>query len=112
MVYKIECNNCNATYIGETKRKLSTRIKEHEQNLRKLDKQYVINEHSHLHGHTFNFKDTKILDLESNWHKRILSEMLHINLQDKPINKKEDTQNLQNIYIPILNELKRRRKQY
>ena len=28
-VYVIPCKNCNATYIGETKRTLGTRIKEH-----------------------------------------------------------------------------------
>ena len=30
VVYKIECNSYDATYVGETKRKLSTRVKEHE----------------------------------------------------------------------------------
>ena len=28
-VYKIPCNNCEKVYIGETGRKLNTRIKEH-----------------------------------------------------------------------------------
>ena len=30
-VYSITCNNCNATYIGETKHTLGTRIKEHKE---------------------------------------------------------------------------------
>jgi len=28
-VYKIPCSNCEQTYIGETGRKLGTRLKEH-----------------------------------------------------------------------------------
>ena len=29
MVYKISCDDCEASYVGQTKRKLSTRIREH-----------------------------------------------------------------------------------
>ena len=34
-VYSITCKNCNATYIGETKRTLGTRIKEHKEDAEK-----------------------------------------------------------------------------
>jgi len=33
VVYEISCNDCNATYVGQTKRQLSTRIKEYRQNI-------------------------------------------------------------------------------
>ena len=29
VVYKINCKNCNASYVGQTDRKLKTRINEH-----------------------------------------------------------------------------------
>lgn len=29
VVYKLECNNCDASYVGETKNRLSTRVKKH-----------------------------------------------------------------------------------
>ena len=29
LVYKINCNNCNASYVGQTSRRLNVRIKEH-----------------------------------------------------------------------------------
>jgi len=29
MVYKLNCNNCETTYVGQTKRQLKTRIAEH-----------------------------------------------------------------------------------
>ena len=29
VVYKFECSNCEASYIGETRRHIATRMKEH-----------------------------------------------------------------------------------
>jgi len=34
VVYKLECNDCEKVYIGQTKRHLETRIKEHKNNIR------------------------------------------------------------------------------
>ena len=34
-VYSITCKNCNATYIGETKRTLGIRVKEHKEDTEK-----------------------------------------------------------------------------
>lgn len=82
---------------------LGTRIKEHIANTKKDDKKYVINEHMREYNHKFNFENTKILDKENNWHKRLISEMINIKLQDNAINIKEDTQNLNAYYNQIIN---------
>jgi len=34
IVYKISCKNCNASYVGQTRRQLKTRISEHIKNIR------------------------------------------------------------------------------
>ena len=105
VVYCINCKDCNASYVGETKRCLCTRVKEHFSNTKK-DVSNVINSHITSFGHTFDFDKPKILDKEPVWHRRILSEMIHINLQKNAINKKEDSQNLQLVYKPLLEEIK------
>jgi len=47
-VYKISCKNCDATYAGQTKRKLNIRISEHRNQInRKSTNTTVITEHSH-----------------------------------------------------------------
>jgi len=87
VVYKIGCKNCEATYTGQTKRQLKTRVKEHCNNI-KLDstKHSVISEHIFKYNHMFDWNNVKILDTESNYNKRLVSEMLHIKEQKRGIN--------------------------
>lgn len=37
VVYKIACKDCDASYIGQTKRNLNTRVKKHEYNISLVD---------------------------------------------------------------------------
>jgi len=64
-MYKIFCKDCDASYMGQTKRKLKTRLNEHIKNI-KLDpqKHSVISDHILEHDHSFDWKSIKILDFE------------------------------------------------
>jgi len=106
IVYKINCNNCDASYVGQTKRKMMTRIKEHHDNI-KLDKSKhsVITEHILDLNHNFDWNNIKILDTESNYNKRLISEMLHIKEQKNGINSHNDTEFLNESYYCLLNDL-------
>jgi len=68
IVYKIHCKNCDASYVGQTKRQLKTRAKEHFNNI-KLDesRHSVITQHILNYNHSFNWQDIKILDSEPNY---------------------------------------------
>ena len=59
-------------------------------------------------GHKFNFINYNILDKEENLNKRLISEMLHVDLQKQLVNKKEDTQNRNHIYTHLLQTCKRK----
>jgi len=106
VIYKIGCNNCEASYVGQTKRQLKTRIKEHKNNI-KLDqsKHSVITEHITKFNHSFDWENAKILDRESKFYKRITSEMIHIKEQKFSLNLNSDTELLDETYSDILNEL-------
>ena len=102
VVYQFVCEECPGTYTGQTKRQLKSRIDEH----RNLNQKTVVSEHALTYDHNFNFDKTVILDHESNYHKRIVSEMLHIKYCKDSINRQEDTQKLSYIYGPIMRKFR------
>lgn len=103
IVYQINCNNCEASYVGQTKRKLKTRIKEHINDIRKNpDSHSVISMHRINYDHNFNWEKTKILDIEQNYSKRLTSEMVYIKKQKQGINKISDIELLPECYYNLI----------
>jgi len=103
IVYKIFCNNCNTSYVGQTKRQLKTRINEHEKNVRFDESKYsVITKHMMEKNHTFNWQNVKIMDYETNYFKRLISEMIHIKTQDNGLNSVDDIECLDSSYFNLL----------
>ncbi|KYN12201.1 hypothetical protein ALC57_15633 [Trachymyrmex cornetzi] len=104
--YKIECENCDASYVGQTKRRLGTRIKEHKSDIRRnTGSPSVITDHRVEFDHNFKWDDVRILDNESSYNKRLLSEMIHIKRQKHGINKMKDTESLPDLYSDIIQSL-------
>jgi len=104
VVYKINCQDCDVSYVGQTKRSLKTRVKEHDMDLKKSSGPLsVISDHRLSFNH--DFAGTQILDRESSWYKRSVSEMIHIKRQHHGINKQIDTELLPEIYFPIIRNL-------
>jgi len=109
VVYKINCNDCSASYVGQTKRQLSTRIKEHVNNFKSSSaKPTVLTQHMLDLSHSFDWKNIQILDAESNYYKRSVSEMLHIKEQLNGINAQTDTELLDESYFEILDVLSKK----
>lgn len=63
-----------------------------------------------MERHISNFNNSEILDNESNYNKRIISEMINMKLEDNSMNKKTDTQNGSVIYENLSNKYKHRKK--
>ncbi|KYN35810.1 hypothetical protein ALC56_09834 [Trachymyrmex septentrionalis] len=72
-VYKISCDDCDASYVGQTKRKLGTRLREHISDINiKTDSSSVISNHRVNFNQNFRWNDVKILDSESSYNKRLI----------------------------------------
>ena len=54
------------------------------------------------YNHEFNWEEITIIVRESNYKKRLTSEMIHIKSNPNSINKKEDIYTINKIYFPIL----------
>ncbi|XP_011873332.1 PREDICTED: uncharacterized protein LOC105565077 [Vollenhovia emeryi] len=106
VVYKIPCEECNVSYVGQTKRRLNTRLKEHMNNARlEPSRHSVLTQHMAETNHTMDWKKASILDKEPLWQKRIISEMIHIKEQENSINLQKDTESLDGTYFDLLKKL-------
>lgn len=111
VVYKFDCNGCNGTYIGQTGRKLSQRIKEHKNDVKQKHSsknQTAAISHILNTGHTFNYDDTQILTTQQHYRKRLTLESININLfKDTSINLRSDINSLNPSYTPILQHIQK-----
>ena len=83
VVYKINCNDCNASCVGQTSRRLSVRIKEHHKKYCDRNQSSSLFMHTKDNNHSINFHNVKILDFENNKEKRLFSEAIFIHTQKK-----------------------------
>ncbi|KYN15231.1 hypothetical protein ALC57_12529, partial [Trachymyrmex cornetzi] len=105
VVYKIECQDCDASYVGQTGRCLKTRINEHRNHINWNTTQHsVITEHRISHQHEFDWENIKIIDKERVLNKRLISEMIHIKKQRQSLNLQNDTYTLNPLYLELLME--------
>jgi len=102
VIYKICCKECDSSYVGQTSRKLSTRIKEHKANINRPSEPLSVVSGHRLEGHEFDWDNILILDEEPSYKKRLISEMLHISQQCNGLNVQSDTDLLDKSYIPLI----------
>ncbi|KAG5320516.1 POL2 protein, partial [Pseudoatta argentina] len=102
VVYKINCLNCESSYVSQTKRKLKTRIKEHKADIKKPSFEIsVVSRHRLNEMYELDWDNIRILDTEQSLMKRRISEMIHIKRQTRGINKQNDTEGLP-VYLSLL----------
>jgi len=99
VVYKINCLDCDASYVGQTKRALSIRVNEHRNHIRRNSTQpSVITDHRLNSKHEFDWDNARVLDKETNYNKRLIAEMIYIKKQKQGLNAQIDTELLDPIY--------------
>ena len=119
-VYKIPCKNCDRVYIGETGRKLETRVKEHKMDTgQATSKGYftrssrsesqterhksAITDHALQENHVIDWEGVKIMDRESDRKRRWIKEAIAIRKEEgKTINRDEGQYFLPGLYNPLL----------
>ncbi|KAJ8684157.1 hypothetical protein QAD02_019949 [Eretmocerus hayati] len=100
VVYELNCLQCPKSYVGQTKRQLKKRVKEHRNNLTSSSQEpNVLSLHKIEHeGHDFDWNNPNILDTEPHYTKRTISEMFRIQLNNHGLNVREDTKKLNSLY--------------
>ena len=102
VVYKISYKCCDANYVGQTCRQLRSRIT-HKNHMRwKTSTHNVITEHRLQEGHDFDWDNVTVLDEESYYRKRLISEMIFIKRQTHGLNLQMDIKGLPKTYLLII----------
>ena len=106
VVYRINCENCEKYYIGETGRMLSVRLKEHKDDGEKGNTEQKISglsQHIRDTNHQANFNEPIIMMKEKDFCKRKFKEALVIKKNnDSLLNKKEEKKVISNIWENLL----------
>ena len=91
MFINVECNTCDAVYIGTTGRKLKDRLKNHQSAIKNTDVKSNIADHinnkDHDIIHDVNFTQPKVTYSENNYSARMFLESWDIE-RSKTLNKK------------------------
>ena len=87
VVYKIPCE-CGKVYIGEKRRAMQDRIKEHDRDIRLARTQtFAVSEHANETGHLHIWKEVKFIDHDPHWSTRRVKENIHIRLHPNNTNR-------------------------
>ena len=113
-VYKVPCLSCPAVYIGETGRKLGTRIEEHKKDCDKLSQRKytrsqktesqstnnksAITDHAGRHNHIIDWESTRLIARESHDQARRIREAIWIRKTPCNMNRDGGAYQLSDIY--------------
>ncbi len=117
-VYTIDCKGCPKKYVGETKRKLAVRVKEHRTETEKVSDARVytrdkrkqseseywgsaLTDHSIKENHVIDWDSAKIIDKERDNQARGIKEAIYIRLFPN-LNRDEGRYQLSHLYNDII----------
>lgn len=74
MVYKIKCKDCPCNYVGETTKRLKTRLHEHALVIKRQEQHSQVWTHMANHGHEFDFANAQTISRDATKGGRLLKE--------------------------------------
>ena len=90
IIYEIPCLDCNFVNIGQTKRGLKSRLAEHKRaTLNQKLEQSALCVHAMEFEHNIEWINAKILKVENNYSKRLVSEAWFINSRPNVMNRSD-----------------------
>ena len=99
VVYNINCNSCDDSYIGETARSLGQRFQEHQ-----THDQSAIKEHLSASGHSVSLDDVRILTSEARLDARKVKEAIEIYKRRPSLNRDQGVE-IPPILLQLVNRL-------
>ena len=120
VVYCVPCLSCPQKYVGESGRKLGTRMEEHKKETDKVTAprktrstsvsedtsqfKSAISEHTRDNNHIMDWDNTNILERESNRNRRWIREAIQVRKLEEgvPMNRDEGGYELAHIWDPLL----------
>ena len=85
--YKVKCSDCQATYIGETGRNLTTRLNEQKRATKHGDGNNNIAEHHLKTSRTIDWDSATCLTYSTDYYQRITLESWFTNLEQTALNR-------------------------
>ncbi|BHF67831.1 hypothetical protein SprV_0301086000 [Sparganum proliferum] len=74
VVYSIPCQNCDAMYVGETGKRLGTRLHEHQLAINRKDKLSMVYGHVKQQNHNFAFEKARVIGRANDKMARLMLE--------------------------------------
>ena len=96
VVYKIKCNDCPETYVGETERRLQQRFNEHRR------ASSPVGRHVEDQRHSIDKESVSVLHKETDWFRRGVAEAVHIQRETPSLNQGSERHILPAIYRELL----------
>ena len=89
-MYGLKCagKDCSASYVGETKQALKTRVSQHRRPNTNEAQNSAVFLHIKETGHSVNTEDATILDREEQWHRRGIKEAVWERVEKPSLNKR------------------------
>ncbi|CAN0059916.1 unnamed protein product [Heterosigma akashiwo] len=117
VVYKISCKQCEVSYVGQTKRTLATRVKEHSWSVDAAKTSFLF-VCRHKKGkkdtglpahcldtdfsHRFDFDNAEVLYRETHWGKRLKKEAMYIAMVENTCNIQKSRDLNPVVWLPLL----------
>lgn len=96
VIYKIDCEDCPETYIGETKRNLRKRVNEHKR------ENSPVGAHMLENHHHFENAAVDVLDKEPGWFQRGIKEAIYIAAHNPSMNQDRGRHFLPSVYSSLV----------